>query len=76
MRNDGCRESSFTEPEGPPVTGRTRYRTLWLNTGHGTRGWTMAGGSGQVLADLMSGATPDIPVAEPGLTRGGGEGDF
>ena len=44
-------------PDGPPVLGPTRYRNLWLNTGHGTLGWTMACGSGQVLADLISGRT-------------------
>jgi D-amino-acid dehydrogenase len=47
-------------PDGPPVLGPTRYRNLWLNTGHGTLGWTMACGSGQVIADLISGRTPAI----------------
>ena len=42
-------------PDGPPVIGATRYGNLHLNTGHGTLGWTMACGSGRVLADLMSG---------------------
>jgi D-amino-acid dehydrogenase len=53
-------------PDGPPVLGPTRYRNLWLNTGHGTLGWTMACGSGQVLADLISGRTPAIDLS--GLT--------
>ena len=39
-------------PDGPPVIGATRYGNLHLNTGHGTLGWTMACGSGRVLADL------------------------
>ena len=53
-------------PDGPPVLGPTRYRNLWLNTGHGTLGWTMACGSGQVVADLISGRTPAIDMK--GLT--------
>lgn len=50
-------------PSNLPVIGRTRYGNLWLNTGHGTLGWTMACGSGAALADLMSGraAQPDFP---------------
>jgi D-amino-acid dehydrogenase len=53
-------------PDGPPVIGATRYANLHLNTGHGTLGWTMACGSGRVLADMMSGRQPDIDVS--GLT--------
>ena len=56
-------------PDGPPVIGATRYRNLHLNTGHGTLGWTMACGSGRVLADLISGRKPDIDTAELALTR-------
>jgi D-amino-acid dehydrogenase len=47
-------------PDGTPVIGATPYRHLFLNTGHGTLGWTMAAGSGRYLADLMSGRTPQI----------------
>ena len=47
-------------PDGPPVIGRTRLPNLFLNTGHGTLGWTMACGSGQFLADLLSGKQPAI----------------
>ena len=47
-------------PDGTPVIGATPYRNLYLNTGHGTLGWTMAAGSGRYLADLMSGRTPQI----------------
>jgi D-amino-acid dehydrogenase len=47
-------------PDGTPVIGPTRYRNLFLNTGHGTLGWTMACGSAKMLADLMSGMTPAI----------------
>ena len=47
-------------PDGTPVIGATPLRNLFLNTGHGTLGWTMACGSGRYLADLMSGRTPGI----------------
>jgi len=56
-------------PDGPPVIGATRYANLHLNTGHGTLGWTMACGSGRVLADLLSGRKPDIDTSELVLTR-------
>lgn len=50
-------------PDGTPIIGRasSSYPNVWLNTGHGTLGWTMACGSGQVLADLM---TQDKPAIE------------
>lgn len=47
-------------PDGTPVVGPTPYRNLFLNTGHGTLGWTMACGSGRLLADLVSGKCPEI----------------
>ncbi|GAB3539835.1 D-amino acid dehydrogenase [Noviherbaspirillum agri] len=47
-------------PDGTPVVGPTPYSNLFLNTGHGTLGWTMACGSGRVLADLVSGRRPEI----------------
>ena len=56
-------------PDGPPVIGPTRYANLHLNTGHGTLGWTMACGSGRVLADLLSGKTPDIDTSVLALSR-------
>ena len=56
-------------PDGPPVIGPTRYANLHLNTGHGTLGWTMACGSGRVLADLLSGKKPDIDTRELALSR-------
>ena len=56
-------------PDGPPVIGPTRYANLHLNTGHGTLGWTMACGSGRVLADMLSGRKPDIDVKELALDR-------
>lgn len=47
-------------PDGTPVMGATQYSNLFLNTGHGTLGWTMACGSGRAVADLVCGKTPDI----------------
>jgi D-amino-acid dehydrogenase len=58
-------------PDGPPVIGRAKFRNLWLNTGHGTLGWTMACGSGRVLADLVSGRAPAIDARPLGLERYG-----
>jgi len=56
-------------PDGPPVIGRAKFSNLWLNTGHGTLGWTMSCGSGRVLADLVSGRTPAIDARPLGLER-------
>ncbi|RPH44663.1 MAG: D-amino acid dehydrogenase [Burkholderiales bacterium] len=47
-------------PDGTPVVGSTRVANLWLNTGHGTLGWTMACGSGKLIADLISRRRPEI----------------
>jgi D-amino-acid dehydrogenase len=51
-------------PAGTPLIGRTRVDGLWINSGHGHLGWTMACGSGRVLADLMHGRDPQIPLPE------------
>lgn len=56
-------------PDSTPVIGGTRYANLWLNTGHGTLGWTMACGSGQVLADIVSGRQPAIEHADLAIAR-------
>ncbi|MFC5694398.1 D-amino acid dehydrogenase [Pseudomonas sp. GCM10022186] len=47
-------------PDGTPIVGATPFRNLFLNTGHGTLGWTMACGSGRLLADLMARKRPQI----------------
>ena len=47
-------------PNNVPVIGRTRLRNLYVNTGHGTLGWTLACGSGSALADLVSGKRPQV----------------
>ena len=58
-------------PDGTPVIGRTRYTNFFLNTGHGTLGWTMAAASGQLIADLVSGKPPDIDTSDLDLSRYG-----
>jgi len=47
-------------PSNVPLVGRTRFEGLYLNTGHGTLGWTMAAGSGRALADIISGREPEV----------------
>jgi D-amino-acid dehydrogenase len=47
-------------PNNVPLIGRTKFRNLFLNTGHGTLGWTLACGSGSALADLISGRPPRV----------------
>jgi D-amino-acid dehydrogenase len=56
-------------PDGTPVLGKTRYSNLFLNSGHGTLGWTMACGSGRVLADIVSGKKPDIDLEGLAMDR-------
>jgi len=53
-------------PDGTPIIGATPIRNLFLATGHGTLGWTMAAGTGRVIADLISGRSPDVSL--DGLT--------
>ncbi|MEH6579522.1 MAG: D-amino acid dehydrogenase [Amphritea sp.] len=47
-------------PDGTPILGGTRYPSLYLNTGHGTLGWTMSLGSGKFVADVICGNETDI----------------
>ena len=49
-------------PDGTPILGGTHITGLYLATGHGTLGWTMAAGTGCVTADLMSGNEPEIDL--------------
>lgn len=56
-------------PDGTPIIGPTQLSNLFLNTGHGTLGWTMACGSGHVIADLISGRTPAIASADLAVSR-------
>ncbi|GBR48542.1 D-amino acid dehydrogenase small subunit [Acetobacter pomorum] len=57
-------------PDGTPVIGPVSgFKNLWLNTGHGTLGWTMACGSGRLIADLVHGRKPDIPALDLSINR-------
>ena len=58
-------------PDGTPIIGPTPVQNLLLATGHGTLGWTMACGTGRVIADLVSGKTPDIDVSGLAMARYG-----
>jgi len=74
----GCGDAGHAEfwaglrpstPDGVPVLGRTSYENLFLNTGHGTLGWTMACGSGRVVADLILGRTLEISLEGLEISR-------
>ncbi|MCW5679304.1 MAG: D-amino acid dehydrogenase [Rhodospirillales bacterium] len=56
-------------PDGVPVMGRTPISNLFVNTGHGTLGWTMACGAGRLVADVIGGVTPAIPLDGTGIDR-------
>ncbi len=56
-------------PSNVPLLGGTRYRNLFLDTGHGTLGWTMACGSGRALADVIAGRKPGVDFAFTGRGR-------
>ena len=56
-------------PDGTPIVGRTSLPGLWLNTGHGTLGWTMACGSGRLIADQIMGRAPEIRADDLGPSR-------
>jgi D-amino-acid dehydrogenase len=47
-------------PSNVPYVGGTKLKNLFLNTGHGTLGWTMGCGSGKAVADIISGKTPEV----------------
>ena len=56
-------------PDSTPVIGATHIPNLYLNTGHGTLGWTMACGSGNVIADIISNRKPAIETADLSIAR-------
>lgn len=56
-------------PDSTPVIGATHIPNLYLNTGHGTLGWTMACGSGHVIADIISNRKPAIETADLSIAR-------
>jgi D-amino-acid dehydrogenase len=49
-------------PDGLPVIGNALHPRLFVNVGHGPAGWGLACGSGKLVADLISGGTPDVPA--------------
>lgn len=58
-------------PDGTPILGETKYSNLFLNTGHGTLGWTMSLGSGKYVADIISQRQPDIDTEGLSVARYG-----
>nr|WIE91271.1 D-amino acid dehydrogenase [Mesorhizobium sp. WSM4875] len=56
-------------PDGTPVIGRTKIAGLFLNTGHGTLGWTMSCGSARVISDLVGGKKPEIDATDLAIAR-------
>ena len=69
------KEASFwcglrpSTPDSTPLVGATAYENLWLNTGHGTLGWTMACGSGRILADLITTNIAEIQTDDLSVLR-------
>lgn len=49
-------------PDGTPIIGATKFDNLFINTGHGTLGWTMACGSGKLLSDIIMGQPTQIKI--------------
>lgn len=56
-------------PSNVPYIGKTKFANLYLDTGHGTLGWTHACGSGRVIADIISGKAPEVDFAFAGMSR-------
>lgn len=50
-------------PDGPPIIGKTPISNLYMNTGHGTLGWTQGAGSARLLADVVEGKPTEIPLS-------------
>ena len=56
-------------PDGPPIIGKTPLANLYMNTGHGTLGWTQAAGSARLLADVIDGRPTEIPLSGLDINR-------
>ena len=56
-------------PDGTPIIGETSVKGLYLNTGHGTLGWTMSCGSAAVIADIIVGNQTAIETADLAMKR-------
>ena len=49
-------------PQGTPLLGKAKFDNLYLNTGHGTLGWTLGPGSAKIVADMVDGIKPEIDL--------------
>ena len=56
-------------PDGTPIVGKTKFKNLYTNTGHGTLGWTMSCGSAKLLSDIVSGTKPQIEYDDLNVFR-------
>ncbi|MFN8972549.1 MAG: D-amino acid dehydrogenase [Alphaproteobacteria bacterium] len=56
-------------PDGPPMVGATPISNLFMNTGHGTLGWTQAAGSARLLADVIDKIPTEIPLTGLEISR-------
>ena len=56
-------------PDGPPIIGKTPLTNLFMNSGHGTLGWTQAAGSARLLADVISNKPTEIPLSGLNIER-------
>ena len=56
-------------PDGTPIIGATKFDNLFINTGHGTLGWTMACGSGKLLSDIIMGQPTQISLEGLNISR-------
>jgi D-amino-acid dehydrogenase len=56
-------------PSNVPYIGKTKFANLYLDTGHGTLGWTHGCGSGKAIADIISGKTPEVDFAFSGMPQ-------
>ena len=56
-------------PDGPPIIGPARFDNLYLNTGQGTLGWTMACGAARVVSDQIAGLRPEVVADELSIRR-------
>ena len=56
-----------TTPSNVPYIGKSHFHNLYLNTGHGTLGWTHSCGSAAALADIVAGRTPEVDFTFTGL---------
>ncbi|MCW8174124.1 D-amino acid dehydrogenase [Verminephrobacter aporrectodeae] len=59
-------------PDGPPILGKARWSNLFLNSGHGSNGWTQACGTAKIVSDLVCGRTPEIDMQGLTVQRFGG----